>query len=155
MERIRNLMHSGAGTVIMFLIAVGLLLGGGIGAARAVKFYQAEGEYDVKIDLYHIKVKILENGTEPEGGVLLQNLLDQNSSEGTGKAGADDTNTAEAKKVLELDKVYTEEITVLNPNGEGADTDEIDEYVKVTVTKYWEKNSTDDQDSESGAIDPT
>ncbi|MBP0970174.1 MAG: hypothetical protein J5744_08520 [Oscillospiraceae bacterium] len=126
MERIRDLKHSGIVTVVLFLLAIGLLLAGGIGGARAILYNQAEEDYDVEIDLYHINVKILENAEEPENGILLQNLVP-------------------AGEVLELDKEYEEILTVLNPNQKGADVEEIDEYVRVTITKYWEReeDSTD------------
>lgn len=97
-------------TGIVFAAAIGLLAFSGIGIARAVPSVRTENEY-TSIAHDSIGVTLMENGT-PTSGTLLGTLLNQTNGK------------------LILNNTYDEALNVSN-------TGEINEYVRVTVRKYW------------------
>lgn len=114
-------------TVALFAVAAAMLLTSTIGGTRAALTYQSE-DYIAQVALDHIGVTLLENGNEiswryytresdtqykliTETGRLLTNMLQEGEN-------------------LQLGKKYKEELAVVNSGG-------IDEYVRVTIYKYW------------------
>ena len=100
-----------AATGLAFAAAIGLLAFSGIGIARAVPAIRTDNEY-TNIAHESIGVALLENGVTPPGGTLLGTILNQTNNK------------------LVLNHAYNEPLSVRN-------TGEINEYVRVTVRKYW------------------
>ena len=98
-------------TGLAFAAAIGLLAFSGIGIARAVPAIRTDNEY-TSIAHDSIGVALLENGTAPSGGALLGSILSQTNNK------------------LVLNYAYNEPLSVRN-------TGVINEYVRVTVRKYW------------------
>ncbi len=144
MKNFRKWITSPVVTVLLFAAAAGLLLFSTIGAARAVPQIQSQ-YYKGHLELDHIGVSLLEKNAQDEEarivayrdyipnsadkwnevsskkygvgtGELLQNLLEKN----------EDGTTAE----FVPGKTYQEELSVRN-------TGKINEYVRVTIYKYW------------------
>lgn len=112
-------------TVALFIVAVALLLGSSIGGTRAALTYYSE-TYSSRIQMYDIGITLLENDKEiswrdyssagdgtwnEQTGELLKNML------------------ADGEAVT-LGKKYREELKVSN-------TGTINEYVRVSIYKYW------------------
>ena len=133
MKRIKRFLKSPAATMISFFLAVGLLLFSTIGGARAALTYFSD-TYVSRVQTSNIGVTLLENGREiakrdynetsdgtwdESTGVLLANLL------------AKDEKFAVGKK-------YKEELSVKNSGT-------IDQYVRVSVFRYWLKDEKKDR----------
>ena len=100
-------------TASLLVLAAALLFGSSIGSIRAELTIESE-DYKGQAKVYNIGVALLENGNDvTESQVLLGDLLKRNN----------DTK-------LHAGRVYDEVLTVKN-------TGDIDEYVRVTVYKYW------------------
>ena len=100
-------------TASLLVLAAALLFGSSIGSIRAELTIESE-DYKGQAKVYNIGVALLENGNDvTESQVLLGDLLERNN----------DTK-------LHAGRVYDEVLTVKN-------TGDIDEYVRVTVYKYW------------------
>jgi hypothetical protein len=102
-------------TMVVFLLAVGLLLFSTVGGARAALTYYSEN-YTTRVQVYDIGVSLQENGQVVAGqydgtGTLLTDLLPEGES-------------------LKLGVTYPEVLTVQN-------TGTIDQYVRVNLYKYW------------------
>ena len=133
MKRIKRFIKSPAATMISFFLAVGLLLFSTIGGARAALTYFSD-TYVSRVQTSNIGVTLLDNGREiakrdynetsdgtwdESTGVLLANLL------------AKDEKFAVGKK-------YKEELSVKNSGT-------IDQYVRVSVFRYWLKDEKKDR----------
>ena len=99
-------------TGALFAGAAGLLLFAGVGSARAALEYQS-GEVVAQYEVYNIGVQLTENGNVVKGDDTLLNSL-----------------IPEDEEFL-VGKTYNEALGVSNDG-------DIDEYVRVVVTKYWE-----------------
>lgn len=125
----KKFLFSPAVTVVAFVLAVILLLFSSVGGARAALTYFSE-TYATQIAMYDIGVSLLENGEtvswrdyksevadgswdENVPGVLLANLID----------------TAAGEK-FQVGRTYDERLSVKNSGT-------INQYVRVTVLKYW------------------
>jgi hypothetical protein len=102
-------------TMVVFLLAIGLLLFSTVGGARAALTYYSEN-YTTRVQVYDIGVSLQENGQAVAGqydgtGTLLTDLLPEGES-------------------LKLGATYPEVLTVQN-------TGTIDQYVRVNLYKYW------------------
>lgn len=127
----RKTMASPAVTVAMFVIAAVMLLSSTIGGTRAALTYYSE-TYTSQVEMKNIGVSLMErnradaewdrvawrdyastsDGTwVEEGGVLLSHMLEEGMP-------------------FQLGRVYNEELAVLNSGT-------IDQYVRVTIYKYW------------------
>ncbi len=120
---IKRLISRPAVTLAAFVLAAGLLLFSTIGGTRAALTYFSE-TYTSSYGMYDIGVTLLENG-EPvswrnyssegswseETGMLLGNLLPDGES-------------------VKIGKRYAEELSVAN-------TGSINQYVRVSIHKYW------------------
>lgn len=164
MKNFRKWITSPVVTVLLFAAAAGLLLFSTIGAARASQQIRSE-TYKGHVELDHIGVSLLEKSAQDEEarivayrdyipnsedkwdevksnkygtgtGELLQNLLEKNA----------DGSMAE----FVPGKTYQEELSVRN-------TGKINEYVRVTVYKYWtdpEGNKVFTEDNAKGSSTP-
>ena len=120
MKIIREFLSKPAVTAVLLVLALALLGGSALGGARAALTIQSN-YYNSHVDVYDFGVALeLSNDgnswTEVSGdNALLTNLLGSDSK-------------------LKAGKKYTEMLRVVNkPKGE----DPIDEYVRVSVYKYW------------------
>lgn len=125
MKRIKRFIKSPAATMLAFFLAVGLLLFSTVGGARAALTYFSE-TYVSRVQMSNIGVSLLENGeviskrdynSTSDGtwnestGVLLENMLEKGEEFSVGKK-------------------YREELSVTNSGT-------IDQYVRVSIYKYW------------------
>lgn len=129
MNKIRNFLSKPAVTAVLFVLAVALIAGGTIGGALAA-LEQFSEVYESRVAMKHIDVAILENGNEVSGeGTMLTDFLTVTNGE------------------LVTGREYDEVLTVKN----AADAAGIDQFVRVTVLKYWldpDGNKTPDMDSD-------
>lgn len=115
-------------TVVLFAVAAVLLLTSTIGGTRAALTYQSE-DYIAQVALDHIGVTLLENGERvswryytPKSGDQQYELIEEKGKLLTSMLKKDEK--------LQLGKKYEEKMSVVNSGG-------IDEYVRVTIYKYW------------------
>lgn len=127
-------------SIALIGIASLLLLGSVIGSARAALAYYSE-DYVAQMDMKSIGISLLENGERiswrdylhkddawnQDSGVLLSKLLGEGET-------------------FSFDKQYTEELAVENSGA-------IDEYVRVTVNKYWETDNSEEDVSHGKRMD--
>ena len=118
-----KILRSPITTVVLFVLAAALLIGGGIGTAQSAPRIQS-GDYRAQVQLTDIKTAILEK-TNPQGDFVQ-------------RSGDDDLLTTfladNNEDEIKIGKTYPYELAVRNSvsteNG-------IDQYVRVTVQKYW------------------
>ncbi|MBR2807216.1 MAG: hypothetical protein IKE18_10645 [Oscillospiraceae bacterium] len=107
----RRISESQVVTIVLMALAVILLIVGTVGGSRAALTYSET--YSTELSMQDIGVVLNENNNPVEnGGVLLSDIL------GTDEA-------------FKIGKEYEETITVEN-------TGSIDQYVRVTLYKYWQ-----------------
>lgn len=107
MKKVKKILASPIVTLLAFVCAVGLLLFSSIGGARAALTYYSE-TYSSNVELSEIGVRLVENGTETAGELLLPDVEED----------------------VKLGKTYKEELAVRNSG-------EINQFARVTVYKYW------------------
>lgn len=123
----KKLFRSPITSIVLFVIAAGLLVVSSIGGVRAALNIESQF-YTAEIVLDEINVALTENGIVVEGDdTLLKQLIP-------------------AGEKLVLGKPYDEVLAVRN-NGA------INEYVRVSVYKYWKKNGEKCVDLDPGLID--
>jgi len=117
----KHRLKKSVGILAMLVVAAGLLIFSSVGGARAALTYYSE-TYTSQFEMFDIGITLLENDKpvnqrnyskekrafEVAGDQVLLNHIDK----------------------FEFGKVYTEEIAVQN-------TGTIDEYVRLTIRKYW------------------
>ncbi len=117
-------------SILLAAVSSLLLVGSVVGSARAALLYYSE-DYVAQMDVKSIGVSLVENGDSiswrdylhkddawnQDSGVLLSNLLAKGET-------------------LVLNKKYKEELSVRNSGT-------IDEYVRVTVNRYWVEQEPD------------
>lgn len=116
MQMIKNLsLQAKIALIVLCAVLVGCLAMIAVTPARSALVFQSE-EYEAEIQQTHIGVVLTENGKEISGdGALIADprvLLGEDTS-------------------LEIGKLYNEELSVRNASGD------MDEYVRLTVRKYW------------------
>lgn len=104
---------------LLFVMALGLLLGTGIEGTRAV-LNETSSPFHATMNVSSIDVALLEN-KDP----VAENGYNKNSPEGELKLPA-----VKADKKLKLGYAYPEQIAVQNIGS-------IPQFVRVTITKYW------------------
>lgn len=107
MKKIKKILASPVVALLAFVCAAGLLLFSSIGGARAALTYYSE-TYSSNVELSQIGVRLVENGTETAGELLLPDVEED----------------------VKLGKSYKEELAVRNSG-------EINQFVRVTIYKYW------------------
>lgn len=130
MKKIRKILASPLVTVAAFVLAVGLLLFSSVGGARAALTFFSE-TYTSDIEMSEIGVGLVENG-EITAGALLTKMLPE---------------TEGVKEALKLGKHYTEELKVRN-------TGSIDQYVRVSVYRYWMEPAADGKEKKAQDLSP-
>ena len=160
MKNLKKLITSPAATIVLFVLAAILLLFSTIGGIRAA--FQAISEvYSAQVQMHCIGVTLQERcaGDETPRQVgwsnHIENSADKWNESSLALLGEVKNNVVDHSKFLNGDeefkpgKAYTEELSVAN-------TGNIEEYVRVTVYKYWVDpdgnkvflNETDDQGKE-------
>lgn len=121
--------------VLMFAVAAVLLVFSTVGGARAALTITS-GEYDATMSMDYIGITLLENDTE----VNFRNYPGGNETKGSdmgtlsfGQSGED----------FKFGTTYDEVLKVKNSGT-------IDEYVRVTITKYW----ADEKGNKDVSLDP-
>ena len=111
MKKLKQFLKSPKATVLLFILAAGLLIAGGIGTARAALTAFSERRV-YQVELKHIDIGLLENGERvDEDHVLLKKL------------------TAEGEQIRPGQE-YPEALALVNLGGS-------DMYVRVSVYVYW------------------
>ena len=119
----KKLLKSPIATAVLFVAAAALLLTGGIGAAFAAPRIQS-ADYRAEVVLTDIQTALTENGNVVEGDDALLSTL------------------VPSGEKFKVGKTYDEKLAVRNVG-------KIDEYVRVTVTKFW-----NDANGKDVALDP-
>ncbi len=146
MRKLKKILFSPVGTIGLFALAMLLLLTSSVGGAQAALTFFSE-TYTSRIQMYDIGVSLQENGQrvswrdygsrEGEGG---SRVADGSWEENTGRLlehMLDDPASPDGAKLpLQLGKVYKEELNVRNSGM-------INQYVRVTIYKYWMIKETD------------
>lgn len=121
--------------ILMFAVAAVLLVFSTVGGARAALSITS-GEYDATLSMDYIGITLVENGNE----VNFRNYPGGNETKGSDmgelKFGQDGED-------FKFDQTYDEVLKVKNSGT-------IDEYIRVTVTKYW----ADEQGNKDVNLDP-
>ena len=128
MTKLKKKLTSPIATVVLFAIASVLLLGSTIGGTRAALTYYSDN-YTASVEMYNIGVTLLENGKQ----VSWRNYGDESDGRWTEKHNAEllsDLKALSGKDAFKVGRVYPEELAVYNSGT-------IDQYVRVTLYKYW------------------
>ena len=128
-------------TIVLFVVAAGLLLSSSIGGTMAILNIQSD-DYLAEIVLDEINVGLLERNegeTEPRQIANNENLFQAERAPLL-------TKLVPEGQTFTPGKTYMEELSVIN-NGA------INEYVRVTVYKYWMKNGKKAVDLDPALID--
>ena len=121
-------------TIVLFATAIGLLLFSAIGGARAA-FLAISETYSGQVEMYDIGVSLMEKSAHDDAAeiVAYRNYVKNSQDEWTetpGKVGKLLENLLEKNEEFVPGKTYSEEISVKN-------TGTINEWVRVTIYKYW------------------
>lgn len=141
MKRIKRFIKSPTATMLVFLLAVGLLLFSTIGGACAALTYFSD-TYVSRVQMSNIGVTLLENGNAISKRDY-NKTSDGTWNESTGVLLADMLDKDEEFKV---GKRYKEELNVQNSGT-------IDQYVRVSIYKYWVQKDDKQQTLSPGLID--
>ena len=106
----KKLLSSPVMTVLLFVLAVGLIGYGGINGIQAAPRIESKN-YFAEVRLSEIDTALVENDIVVEDGVLLSSLVPEGEK-------------------FQIGTKYKEKLAVQN-------TGDIDEYVRVTVYRYW------------------
>ena len=128
---VKSLLKSPITTVVLFVAAAALILGGTIGGARAALNIQSH-DYVAQAKLTEIHVALTENG-------VIRENMDQDAhihtDLGYEHTLLNDLDLASTGGKFEVGHTYNEVLAARNM-GDGKATG-IDQYVRVTVYKYW------------------
>ena len=114
MRKLRDFAASASGTAVAFAMAAALILGGVVGATVADPAYVSDN-YRAQVSVSELGTALLENGSEvTDNEGLLAWIATDDSNYGNVKPGTN----------------YAEALSVRN-------TGNSDEYVRVTVRRYW------------------
>lgn len=127
-------------TIALFVAAVVLLVGSGVGGTRAALTYFSE-TYAAHMEIYDIGVTLMERNDADEAwdvqehGVSYRNYTGSDDvwNENTGRLTL---NLLGDDEKLKVGKTYTENLAVTNSGS-------IDQYVRVKVLKYWTNGTCD------------
>ena len=123
-------------TVVLFLLALGLLSVGAIGGTQAALNIKSNNYYSA-FDLDHIGVALYNGGADPVAWRTFTDDVPETTDEALSVSlDGNLSATLEAgEKEIKIGKQYPMPITVAN-------TGTIDQYVRVTIRKYWVDNAT-------------
>ena len=122
---LNKILRSPIATALLGLAAVGLILMGGINTVRAAPAIVSE-YFGAQVELTDIETALLENGEIAEGDddlLVTKRFLEPNELHERDENGLVDN--------FKIGKTYDEKLAVRNVGT-------IDQYVRVTVRKYWE-----------------
>ncbi len=114
----KKILRSPAATAVMLLLALVLLLTGFVDSVRAALNLQESTIYESQLSTTSIGVTLQEDGKTYASGF------------GVMKVGAKDVAEAAGDKEFKIGKTYSLPLAVYNSGS-------IDEYVRITVYKYW------------------
>lgn len=131
MKRLKRFLKSPKGTVATFALAVVLLLLSSIGGTRAALTYFSE-TYASRVQMYNIGVRLMEKGHHDEKAkpVSWRDYSDSSNGTWSENTGALLSGMLTKDEELVVGKKYNEELSVEN-------TGDIDQYVRVSIYKYW------------------
>ena len=159
---IRKWLRSPIASAVLFALAAGLILYGGINGVQAAPRIQSEW-YGAQVELDDIDVAIYENGEQvhDKGGNSYYGLLQEPFRV---------ANSLDENYKFEVGRTYKEELYVKNmantlnngtegnryKNDNGDDGERIiPEYVRVTVYKYWTVKDAEGKDVKATDLDPS
>ena len=125
-------LRGGILTTILFVLAAGLLLFSVVGSSRAALNYYSE-TYSAQVEMYEIGVSLRENDTTGNEFHTAANRdhAGNNAWDGIEEGALTYNLPSQTDGEFKLDYRYKEELKVLNSG-------QIDEYVRVTIYRYWE-----------------
>lgn len=121
-------------TLVLLAVAVVLLAGSAIGSTRAALTYFSEN-YAAQMNTPKIGVALLENGEE-----VANDSDEEVANDSDEEVKSLLTGLTEDGAKFQLGREYKEELAVRN-------TGTIDQYVRVTIYKYWMTPETEEQES--------
>lgn len=131
MTKMKKILRSPITTAVMFVVAIGLLLTGTIGGARALQMVETQ-VYQSRVQTQDIGITLKENGDD----VSWRNYVRDKDGKADGSWNAETgelmQNMLAKGEKFTLGKHYKEELTVVNSGN-------IDTFVRVTIYKYFEK----------------
>lgn len=133
MKKLKKFMFSPKGTLAVFGAAMVLLLLSSVGGARAALTYYSEN-HDTQIETQYIGVSLVEKGSDGKDIVVAKTEKSSSDQVDEGNLTLPEIKADEKAKV---GKTYAEELSVVNSG-------QIDQYVRVTVYKSWEKEEEKD-----------
>jgi hypothetical protein len=143
MTKLKKILRSPVTTVVMFVVAIGLLLTGTIGGARAIQMVESQ-VYQSRVQTQDIGVTLLEN----KETISFRNYVtdEEGKADGTWSVGSGELlkNMIPEGEMFKLGAQYPEELAVYNSG-------RIDTFVRVTIYKYFTR--IDDEGNEVKATD--
>ncbi|MBD5486714.1 MAG: hypothetical protein HDR18_14545 [Lachnospiraceae bacterium] len=128
-------------TAALFILAGVLLFGSSIGGASAALTYFSES-YRSQVEMYDIGVTLNENGK----GIANRDYQSYSDGKWEEGVGVLLENRWSDENPLQLGKAYEEAVSVTNSGS-------IDQYVRVSLYKYWVKNGEKQQNLDPGLIE--
>ena len=150
MKRMKRFMKSPKTTMIAFGLAIALLLFSSIGGTRAALTYFSE-TYASRVQMSNIGVTLLEKSHNDKEAKVVSKRDYSDSSNGTWNenTGVLLEGMLSEGEELKLGRAYNEELSVQN-------TGDIDQYVRVSIYKYWVKGGKDGKEAEKVvSLDPS
>ncbi len=126
LEKLNKKLASPAVTAVLFACAAVLLLGSSIGGTRAALTYYSEN-YTSRVQMHNIGVSLLENGTR----ISWRDYGEDSNGEWDEVIGTLFTQMLAEGEEFKMGRTYPEVLSVANSGT-------IDEYVRVSIYKYWE-----------------
>lgn len=132
MKKMKKFMFSPKGTLVAFGAAMALLLLSSVGGARAALQYYSDNHV-TEINTRYIGVSLVE-----KDGVTVTSERSNSDQLDEGELVLPNIKNGDNEKA-KVGELYSENLSVVNSG-------EIDQYVRVTVYKYWEKNGVKQKD---------
>lgn len=129
MKKLKEFMFSPKGTLAAFAAAAVLLLLSSAGGARAALTYYSDN-HETQIETQYIGVSLVEKDGNTVGST--RSASDQDGRGTLALPAIAAEGTAEKPGKAKVGKTYAEELSVNNSG-------QIDQYVRVTIYKHWEK----------------
>ena len=125
MRMLKRVFRSPAMSITLFLIAAILLLPGVIGVARAVLNYYSDS-FITQVETDKIGLSLMENGEK----ISWRDFIGESDNKWSESSGTLLGNMLTDGEEVQLGRAYGEKLSVQNSGS-------IDEYVRVTIYKYW------------------
>ena len=146
-KKLEKMFTSPVFTVTAFALAAVLLITSAVGGARAARTIESD-TYAAQVEMQDIGVELLENGEPVAWRIHTASTVDNpTGKDANGRA----YNHVEGVLLSKLDPSkfqpgvkYQEVLTFRNPASEENNISAIDEYIRVTVRKYWAETEIDE-----------